>query len=328
MHRMMAKDPQMRYQNARDLLADLSELAFRFQLKRAQSNDVVAMPTGNDGLHRLQLHLPWMLAAVLILMVGGYLELQSTATRDAFVIEGPSNVIRTRTADSIQGTSSAEAVDDQPAIAEAGVVDAASSESATVTSIADSASSMEEVESPRSMTNRSPQNELLSDATTTDDFTSERDSLSETAARPPRFGPQLPGSEFLLPGATDSPFTIQPDGLFGPYLPRDLFADSERTPGTMAPPSSGADGTDTDLSEIPAADSGTQPSSASDLPPPQTVRVVAPGLLAFARRVDEVDRDTDGAVLAATLENAIDLATRFGVIRVEFATPQLVTGPL
>ena len=84
MHRMMAKDPKMRYQNASDLLGDLSELAYRFGLKRARARSVYVAPANNPGLERISIHLPWVIAVALMLLVGGYLELQSVAMRDPF----------------------------------------------------------------------------------------------------------------------------------------------------------------------------------------------------------------------------------------------------
>ncbi|MEL6107285.1 MAG: serine/threonine-protein kinase [Planctomycetota bacterium] len=92
MHRMMAKDPKTRYQNASDLLGDLAELAHRFGLKRARSRSVFVAPTSNPGLERISIHLPWVTAVALMFLVGGYLELQSLATRDAWFITPPNRL--------------------------------------------------------------------------------------------------------------------------------------------------------------------------------------------------------------------------------------------
>jgi serine/threonine-protein kinase len=329
MHRMMAKDPQARYQNARDLLADLNELAYRYDLKRAQSNAIVTLPTGNDGLHRLQTHLPWMIAAMLILMIGGYLELQSTATRDAFVIDRPALMMRSGSSQSASMQTGLDPKDGQTPKVELGS-DGQGVDATTVNRVPsvmptgdDSGANLESL-----LTDPLGQRELATSDSSTAESLSAGAELSEAAARPPRFATDLPVLD--LPGDAQPILRTSPsDPRYG-APPVEGVNQTESSPLAVssdpAPVSTAA--TSNAPSDRSAIRSPTRPSPAIDLPVPQAVRVVAPSLLALAIRVDQVDRDSDGAILVATLAEAIDLAMRFGVARVELATPELVTGPL
>lgn len=345
MHRMMAKDPQSRYQNARDLLADLNELAYRFQLKRAQTNAVVTLPTGNDGLQRLQNHLPWMIACVLILMIGGYLELQSTASRDAFPINRPASLkrtaaTRTRTLpsiinppenqiDSFDGETDAS---DQSAMADVPVSlnpPALNSNSPNSTLPVPTGGVVGPIN----------QGDLVTDDGALSDSAIDLRDAANAAARPPSFGlrlpiPAMPGSDPFTPlGQAEEDDRLMPNrgngdsagpsNDFVATAPRD--ASSGSSPGGISATEMIAS---TGRDRSTAVTTPTRPAPMIDLPIPKAVRVVAPSLLALAMRVDQVDRDTDGAILVASLADAIDLAMRFGVSRVELATPELITGPL
>lgn len=346
MHRMMAKDPQSRYQNARDLLADLSELAYRFQLKRAQSNAVVALPPENEGLQRLQLHLPWMISALLILMIGGYLELQSTATRDAFVINRPAALSRTAVATGAARPSTIERSGDGVTNSESGLdadENSESTEMAFPRSTPDS--SLPESSRDPSVNGGGVESDSI-DANSTNP-TDGLEDVSEAAARPPSFNGRLPVPETMgdafdvLSNPLDGNEFINPGGVTGGTLSGTGNSQASATASTSSRLSANetaklpTSGTDTGEMPMTTAATGkqpvpspTQPAPRIELPIPQAVRVVSPSLLAVAMRVDQVDRDNDGAILAATLADAIDLAMRFGVSRVELNTPELVAGPL
>jgi serine/threonine-protein kinase len=78
-----------------------------------------------------------------------------------------------------------------------------------------------------------------------------------------------------------------------------------------------------------SGETNASPRESSGLPTPQAVRIVAPSVLSVATRVDQIDRDReDGAILASTLADAVDLAMRFGIGRVEIDVADLVTGPV
>ena len=155
---------------------------------------------------------------------------------------------------------------------------------------------------------------------------------SEAAARPPSFGtdlpiPDVPDIEPML----DTSLAETAGGdtpMERAETARDAIASSTRddTMGERTETSGLADASDS--TESIGSASPTQPIPSLELPAPQSVRLVAPSLLALAMRVDGVDRDTDGSILAATLDDAIDLAMRFGVLRVELTTPEVITGPL
>ncbi|MDV6034651.1 MAG: serine/threonine protein kinase [Phycisphaera sp. RhM] len=340
MHRMMAKDPQSRYQNARDLLADLSELAYRFQLKRAQSNAVVTLPSGNEGLQRLQLHLPWMIAALLILMIGGYLELQSTATRDAFVINRPASLSRTGSTRPSLPPSRAGGSDADAARSDGSDSDRVPPSSSRTFSDNDPASNGSESSIPDGSASQGDRvGPGTIDAPSVESGMN-LDDVSEAAARPPSFGARLPLPDTL--GADDDmpAASFEDKTAMTPNEGDETEFDST-TSGLSASAAGGLAAAGSAVGAgIPEANrmnkpngsapvvSPTRPVMPAELPVPQSVRVVSPSLLALSMRVDQIDRDTDGAILVATLADAIDLAMRFGVGRVELATAELVTGPL
>ncbi|MEM6470343.1 MAG: serine/threonine-protein kinase [Planctomycetota bacterium] len=284
MNRMMAKDANSRYQNAADLLADLNELSHRYGLKVPIPGAVVTYAPANEGLHRLQYHLPWMVALVLLLMVGGFLELQAMATRDSFVVPRPTS-------------------DAAVAMIPRGFenVNAEATESEVVDS---------------SATNRQGAATLSPDEIKTN--STDPDRIAD-AARPPRFGESFPLPPNLLSESSAVPY----DSAAGPV-------------GT----SSSMSGQDAGVQDLNAADPASLSESETDslkeptikqspaLPSPDAVRIVTSGLLALSEKVEGVDRDTDGAILVSTLADAMELAMRFGVNRIEFATPEIVTGPI
>ena len=111
-HKMLAKSPSARYQRAIDLVADLRELANREGLERARSQGTVAIP--RESLSRgLVTHLPWLVAAMLLLLGAVSLQLLATLRGDAFVIDVPSSAVTLRPAASLADRSvdSAAAVD-------------------------------------------------------------------------------------------------------------------------------------------------------------------------------------------------------------------------
>jgi serine/threonine-protein kinase len=326
MHRMMAKDPKSRYQNANDLLADLNELAYRFQLKRSQSNAAVLMPTANEGLQRLQMHLPWMITVLLVLMIGGYLELQANATRESFVIEKSPTRLR------VSG-GTADARSTRPGAATANVVGA--------NAIAGSRSST-------SSGDRTPRQTLDPDGVTSGEENSRGGEQTDSNTTAPILNDSGGNPEMRMGDAskppsigTDLPFPEDYDDREGVETPNamsmsDREANSESASNDASVPANSGAAFDSEQGSQTAVDAISQgeetsaatESASADLPPPQSVRVVSQSLLALATRVDQVDRDVDGSVLAGSLADAVDLAMRFGVSRIELAVPELVSGPV
>jgi serine/threonine-protein kinase len=84
--KMLAKDPDYRYQTATDLIADLREVAFRDGLVRSQALSPVAISQPNPLVFWLEKHAPWMVAAILLLASAGWLHLESAALRNEIKI--------------------------------------------------------------------------------------------------------------------------------------------------------------------------------------------------------------------------------------------------
>ncbi|OYP33063.1 hypothetical protein CGZ80_19315 [Rhodopirellula sp. MGV] len=307
MHRMMAKDPKARYQTASDLLADLSELAYRFDLHRARSGVGVAIPTANDGLQRLQFHLPWMLALLLVLMVAGYLELQSAAPRDALLIERPPGLLRG--ASRSNGGSPVDALPDATGLRSDLLEPSPTSDQ--IESMIDS----ETTETPSDANASDQGREPIVDA----------DLLSEAAARPPRFTGKLPFPNEIVGGPITAPTSPLPSVTGTPSSTASTTGEMTRAERAVEDPKNS-----TAISKISPQTSAKSTSTAKEsslaLPAPTVIRVVPPSLLALAIPVDGIDRDTDGAALCPTLDDALKLADQFKVDRIQLATPRLVTG--
>ncbi len=88
-HKMLAKDPKDRYPRAIDVVADLRELAFREGLLRAQSRGTLTVAPIDPLSPILARHLPWIIAAALLLMSAMWLQMISSVSRDDFDLTAP-----------------------------------------------------------------------------------------------------------------------------------------------------------------------------------------------------------------------------------------------
>jgi serine/threonine-protein kinase len=79
--KMLAKRPADRYQTAHDLLADLQEVANRDGLSRTLSLNPSLVLVSRPWLMLIERHAPWVIASSLMLLVAGFLQLQSWAYR-------------------------------------------------------------------------------------------------------------------------------------------------------------------------------------------------------------------------------------------------------
>lgn len=87
--KMLAKSPDDRYQNALDLILDLRQIAEREGLSRSRSVAAVIASEPNRLLLWLERHAPWLAAASLLILSGGWLQLHSAVTRDSFNLSAP-----------------------------------------------------------------------------------------------------------------------------------------------------------------------------------------------------------------------------------------------
>ncbi|TWU15212.1 serine/threonine-protein kinase [Allorhodopirellula heiligendammensis] len=84
LRKMLAKKPEQRYQNSQLLIADLRELALRENLRRSRGVDVVTVAEQNPFVWRLLRHLPWVVAAVVLVSSALALEVLSSQQRREF----------------------------------------------------------------------------------------------------------------------------------------------------------------------------------------------------------------------------------------------------
>jgi len=85
-HKMLAKNPEDRYPRAIDVVADLRELALREGLVRAQSRGTLTIAPTDPVPQFLSRHLPWMIAAGLVLLIAAWLQLSSSVSQDRFAL--------------------------------------------------------------------------------------------------------------------------------------------------------------------------------------------------------------------------------------------------
>ena len=84
LRKMLAKQPDQRYQDSQVLIADLRELALREDLARSRGVDVVAVESDNRLMNAFLGHLPWVVAVTLLILSAGWLELFSWQQRSEF----------------------------------------------------------------------------------------------------------------------------------------------------------------------------------------------------------------------------------------------------
>ncbi|WP_438811152.1 protein kinase domain-containing protein [Rhodopirellula halodulae] len=86
LNKMLAKTPEERYQRSETLIADLRELAARENLPRSRGVAVTMVEDDDhrESMRRLRRHLPWMIAAAVLLFSALAVELISLPTRREF----------------------------------------------------------------------------------------------------------------------------------------------------------------------------------------------------------------------------------------------------
>ena len=84
--KMLAKNPDERYQTGFDLVADLREVAVRDGLSRSQALNPVSIPQPNLVGLWLEKHIPWIAAVLLLFVIAGWLQFQSATSRDSVVV--------------------------------------------------------------------------------------------------------------------------------------------------------------------------------------------------------------------------------------------------
>ena len=175
-NKMLAKEPRHRYGSGNDLVYDLREVAFRDGLTRSQGIPAVSVSEPSRVAIWLEYHAPWMIAAALLLISIGWLQLMSAASRDEFDVPIPS------TAMAMRDLSGSDAIDD---------ASRASDGSTNLDPTNDSPSGSDEVFSTGSETTATAANSENPGATSTtnSDVNAERvNDDSDSFAAPPRLG--------------------------------------------------------------------------------------------------------------------------------------------
>lgn len=100
--KMLAKSPDARYQRAIDLVADLRELADRESLVRARSQGTLTIPREDLSATSWANHLPWLVAAAVLLLGGVFLQLVDSLRADTLNLEIPPSAVILRQAGGIE----------------------------------------------------------------------------------------------------------------------------------------------------------------------------------------------------------------------------------
>ncbi|TWT74200.1 serine/threonine-protein kinase [Allorhodopirellula solitaria] len=392
--KMLAKKPKQRYQNSQQLIADLRELARHENLRRSRGVDVVTVAGDNPLLWRLLRHLPWVVAAVVLVSSALALEVLSSQQRREFssqvaatvsetAFESPpvsqpaetpdvasepdtaplfAPTVRPLQPSTSSGSATAEGDASRPdaSTLRSGSPANRAVASAPLTPSSDSSAAASETDSTEFMV----PGQALSD--------SARPTLAEINSRAglEALGGASPGSTFPMVAVGAATGRALAEQNFSPTFTHDpgsTTADPEASStspsatsaavdvseqshlpsdppslGSFPLPASGEVGvpltiptpfpafTDLARSSPSSMEMGSLPTGPEGLnrttilDPPHQIRIIAAESVPALSGQAEVE----GVVLATTLQEALDLAQRHHVGRIEIDTPILTTGPV
>ncbi|NND98626.1 MAG: serine/threonine protein kinase [Pirellulaceae bacterium] len=260
--KMLAKDPDQRYQTANQLIAELKEIAFREGLDRSQGVGTVSLAATNPILIWFERNAPWLVAASLLLISVAYLQLTAAASRDEFALPRPRKVDRVM-----------PNVDATPSVS-----------TASRPTKQDEGNTPDPVESSEVPQMAPPSSKDLG-----------------APADPPQVS--LP-----VPDELEPPEQVEVVEM--------ADADGEPLPATVAIGSSviAEDGLDDSMSTVTEF--------------PRLVRLVGPEAM-LDPLGNLMQRDVDGAALATSLADALELSERYDIVdRIEIATPVVYSEPV
>lgn len=339
--KMLAKKPADRYQNANDLIADLHVVAARDGLTRSRQAGSFVASEPNPMLVWLERHLPWIAATALMVAVAGWLHLESVATRDDIVVPAsatrPVRVVQPPTETSIidadADAMSTVPMNRMPSEADPSNLTGESSGGAAIAIVP-------VLESPR-LTDFPVPPELISsarngdgrpiDTTATDDVTS--GGIDVASGTRKAIGlPTMP--PITVPTSSKSAVMIGPVPVPSNANTIDANTIDANAVGANA---IGAATSDAAGAAVTANELRSQASQANGptaaLPiVPAIVRIVGPQLASGSSNDSAAEPvvlfDSTGAALASSLTDALRIAKRYAITRIDVAVPVLITEPV
>ncbi len=391
LRKMLAKQPDQRYQNSQLLIADLRELAMRENLRRSRGVDVVTIESDNAFLRQVLGHLPWVVAASVLAISGIMLEAFSWQQRREFSTQvaatipetalesvpviAPTNApepnrgnqtnlpVSFQTNNNGAEASKQSSTANPPTMQE--LLGTATNSGADSANISDTSTPREtnpnvadaiamavptvasRAETKPTSTDSVPVNPIAIPVVTSsannpsssvdpNGGTAAADLLPPAAASPVAVSDTLPSSDGQRTGVSRLP--SDPPSMRNFPLPinsggSDGFKDEMET-SPRVPSFTGVDSTDNDVgvmqreSTPPTIDA--MPDEDEDrsvvLDPPYMVRIVTPELMRDALAVEEAE--LEGMALATSLQEALNLAARHHVERIDVDVPVLMSGPI
>ncbi len=298
LHKMLAKKPSDRYQNASDLVADLHVVAARDGLTRSSATGSVTVAGPNAMIGWIERNLPWIAASMLLLLIAGWLQLESAANREEVVIPNTASRPSRITTPAVQRDTSI-----YPAVIPVAPDDSlptAPKESPDMTRPSSAPSGQTPLSTPTPSQTPASAGVAAQPSTINDEPAlaipsrpiSDPDPAAVAAMMAQRaaIGPTPRLTDFPMPTELITPTPMRRDD-------ESITAASQRPIMTTAEP--------IDIVRTPTI-----------------VRVVGPEL------DPAIDRDSSGAALSPTLSRAIELAKQFQIRRIEIAVPILVSEPV